>query len=108
MPAEISATDLAARLDGPDADAVLLLDVREQWEWDLARIDGARLIPMNRIPLHLSELPDDRALVVICHHGVRSYQVALFLEHNGFENVLSLQGGIEDWARTVDPSIARY
>ncbi|WP_051229192.1 rhodanese-like domain-containing protein [Paludibacterium yongneupense] len=105
---EISAIELADRLAGPDADACLLVDVREQWEWDRVHIEGARLIPMNRIPLHLSELPDDKTLVLICHHGVRSYQVGLFLRNNGFERVLSLRGGMEDWAVQVDPSLARY
>jgi rhodanese-related sulfurtransferase len=65
-------------------------------------------MPMNLIPLRLSELPDDQPIVTICHHGVRSYQVGLYLQNAGFEQVLSLKGGVDAWANEVDPTMAHY
>jgi rhodanese-related sulfurtransferase len=63
---------------------------------------------MNLIPLRHNELPDDKPIVVYCHHGMRSMQVALFLEHAGFSDVYNLSGGIEAWSVQIDPSVARY
>jgi len=85
-----------------------LLDVREPWELAICRIDGALAMPMASVPPRQQELDPDAETVVICHHGVRSYQVALFLERNGFTNVLNLSGGIAAWADDVDPSMPRY
>ena len=107
MVREISATDLAGQLADP-ASAPVLVDVREPWEWQLAHIDGSVHLPMNLIPLRMNELPDDRPLVVICHHGVRSYQVGLYLSSAGFDDVASLKGGVEAWATQVDSTMARY
>jgi rhodanese-related sulfurtransferase len=108
MVAEISAIELAAWLNDTSRAQPLLLDVREGWECALARIEGSTHIPMNLIPLRLSELPDDTPIVTVCHHGVRSFQVGLFLKNNGFEEVLSLKGGVEAWANDVDQSMAHY
>ncbi len=92
--------------------APLLLDVREDWEVALAAIrpPGATLrhIRMGEIPQRLAELPAGRPIVCLCHHGVRSQQVAAFLERRGFEQVFNLSGGIDAWACQVDPSVARY
>ncbi|KMN37264.1 sulfurtransferase [Chromobacterium sp. LK1] len=107
MVQEIRARDLAAALADNSAEPPLLLDVREAWEVQLCMIPGSQHIPMNLIPLRMSELPD-APIVVICHHGVRSAHVARFLLDAGFEQVLSLAGGVEAWAAEVDPQMARY
>ena len=86
----------------------LLLDVREPWEYQTCRIEGSTLAPMNTIPARVQELDPDTETVVICHHGARSLQVALFLERNGFSNLYNLQGGINAWADQVEPTMPRY
>ncbi|OWY38099.1 sulfurtransferase [Xenophilus sp. AP218F] len=108
MVREISAPELAARLADSAAGPLLLLDVREGWEWDIARIEGSVHMPMNLIPLRQGELPDGVTIVAICHHGVRSAHVAMYLQDVGFDDVLSLAGGVEAWASQVDPTMARY
>ena len=82
--------------------------MREQWEWDKARIEGARHIPMREIAARLGEIDRDKDVVAICHHGGRSMQVAMFLEKNGFAKVHNLQGGVDAWSRTVDPAVPLY
>jgi len=96
-----------ALLDKPEA-APLLLDVRESNEFAYCRIDGSLHIPMGEIVSRLSELDPDRTTVVVCHHGMRSFQVAQFLETQGFGQVVNLSGGIDAWAREVDPAVPRY
>jgi rhodanese-related sulfurtransferase len=96
--------DYLAEVDTPP----LLLDVREPWEFQHCHIDGSRLIPMRVIPSALDELETDRETVVICHHGVRSRSVAMFLEQAGFTNVINLTGGVDAWAKEVDPSMPKY
>jgi rhodanese-related sulfurtransferase len=99
--------DLAARLqDG--GEPPLLLDVREPWEFGICRIEGARSLPMRQIPAALGEFDRDGELVVICHHGIRSQQVAAYLDYQGFGNVINLSGGVAAWARDVDPSMPTY
>ena len=88
--------------------APLLLDVREEDEVRLCALPGSLHIPMNLIPLRHNELPDDIPIIVYCHHGIRSLNVARYLAHVGFENVANLQGGIDAWARQIDPSLPRY
>ena len=85
-----------------------LLDVREPWEYQLARIDGSELVPMQTIPNHAEQLDRSHPTVVICHHGTRSLQVVAYLERQGFENLHNLQGGIDAWARQVDPRVPLY
>lgn len=104
----ISPAALKAWLDDPGRDKPLLLDVREPWEFERCHIEGAVLLPMNAIPARLAELPRDRDIVVICHHGVRSYHVARFLEHHGFSRVINLAGGVDAWAKEADPSMPTY
>ena len=86
----------------------LLLDVREPWEFRICQIEGSQLIPMGQIPAALKALDPGRETVVICHHGIRSRQVAMFLDYQGFANVINLAGGVEAWARDVDRQMATY
>jgi rhodanese-related sulfurtransferase len=86
----------------------LLLDVREPWEFELARIEGSLLLPLGQVPAHLDELDPARETVVICHHGVRSMQAAFFLQSRGFRNIINLAGGIDAWSREVDPNVPAY
>ena len=104
----VTAPELAAKLADPAQEQPLLLDVRENWEFETCHIAGSTQIPMHLIPLRAGELPDEREIVCICHHGARSMQVASFLERNGFENVTNLTGGIHAWAMQVDPSMPKY
>lgn len=85
-----------------------LLDVREPWEFQLAHISGSDLIPMQTIPSQVDQLNRSHPTVVICHHGTRSLQVVAFLERLGFDNLHNLQGGIDAWARQVDPRVPLY
>ena len=104
---QMPATELnqyLAEADNPP----LLLDVREPSEYRTCRIDGSQLIPMQQIPGHIDDLDPARETVVICHHGVRSFQVALYLERYGFDDVINLSGGVAAWARDVDPSMTTY
>ena len=86
----------------------VLLDVREPWEYQTCRIEGSTLAPMNTIPARTQDLDPEKETVVICHHGARSFQVALFLERNGFSNLYNLQGGVHAWADQVEPTMPRY
>jgi rhodanese-related sulfurtransferase len=85
-----------------------LLDVRELWEIETARISGTINIPMARVPERLGELNSDLQTAVLCHSGGRSRRVAEYLEACGFRHVANVSGGIDLWSQTVDPSIARY
>ncbi len=104
----MTAPELAARLADQAAEQPLLLDVRENWEFETCHIAGSTQIPMHLVPIRAGELPDDREIVCICHHGARSMQVAAFLERNGFDNVTNLTGGVHAWAVQVDPSMPKY
>ena len=94
------------------AGAPLVLDVREGWELQTASIrpDGFELrsIPMNEVPARLAELPQDRPLAVLCHHGGRSQRVAMFLEQQGYTHVANIAGGIDAWSQERDPGVPRY
>lgn len=89
-------------------EAFLLLDVREAQELAVVSVEDHSHIPMQQIPARLNELPKDRPIVVMCHHGSRSMQVTMFLRQQGFENATNLAGGIDQWAVRVDQSLARY
>ncbi|HEX2333365.1 MAG TPA: rhodanese-like domain-containing protein [Burkholderiales bacterium] len=104
----ITAGQLAAWLADTGRDKPLLLDVREPWEWETARIEGSQHVPMREVPVRLAEIDRQREVVAICHHGGRSQQVAMFLEKNGFSKVHNLQGGVDAWSRTVDPAVPLY
>ena len=86
----------------------VILDVREPWEFETARIEGAKNIPMGDIPARVQELDPEEHIVVVCHHGVRSLTVTNWLRQQGFEKVQSMRGGIDGWARTVDPKMPLY
>ncbi|MCK4710171.1 MAG: sulfurtransferase [Gammaproteobacteria bacterium] len=90
------------------ATSPLLLDVREPWEFDICSIDNSILIPMGQIPTKLEQLNPQQEIVVICHHGIRSAQVCHYLEHQGFDQLINLSGGVEAWARDVDINMAVY
>jgi rhodanese-related sulfurtransferase len=87
---------------------VLILDVREPFEIELAPFPGATHIPMGDIPARIGELDPGRETVVVCHHGVRSAQVATYLARSGFARVLNLTGGIDAWSSDADPATPRY
>ena len=101
----ISAGELRERLDAGDRRA--LLDVREPWEFGLARLEGSKLIPMGEISERVSELDPAAETVVICHHGTRSAYVTRALTRAGFRRVLNLEGGLDAYA-DVDASVPRY
>ena len=105
---EISARDAASHRENAPPGECTLLDVREDKELLLARIDGAVHIPMTDIPRRMGELDPRKEVIVFCHHGQRSYKVAAFLKQQGFPTVKSLAGGIDAWSLEVDPTVPRY
>ena len=105
---QISAPELAAWLADAGREKPVLLDVREPWEYEKARIEGAQLVPMREVPSRLEEIDPDKDVVAICHHGGRSQQVAMFLEKAGFTRMHNLVGGVDAWSRTVDPTVPLY
>lgn len=86
----------------------LVLDVREPWERQVCALADTKHVPMREVPGRLDELPRDGPIVVLCHHGNRSRQVAFFLAERDYPEVYNLRGGINAWAREVDPSMATY
>lgn len=87
----------------------VLLDVREPWEYDAAHITGSLLMPMGDVPSRaFQELDPEAHIVVICHHGVRSLNVTVWLRNQGFESAQSLAGGIQAWSERIDSSVPRY
>lgn len=105
---EITPGDLSAWLTDASRAAPLLLDVREPWEFDICRIEGSQPIPMTQLISRWPELDPEAPTVVICHHGVRSYQVAHFLTRSGFAQAVNLRGGVAAWAAEIDPEMPRY
>ena len=103
---ELSVRRFAEKRDAREN--VVLLDVREPYEVAAASLPDATLIPMMEIPARYAELPRDKAIVVMCHHGVRSESVAAFLEANGYTDVANLTGGIAAWSNEIDPSVPHY
>lgn len=88
-----------------------LIDVREPHEFALAKIEGATLIPMRAVPGELQDLEaraDEAALIVYCHHGVRSLNVVNWLREQGIEACQSMSGGIDEWSLRIDPAVPRY
>jgi len=107
VPEEWDPGEVARRL-GDHPATIVLLDVREPYERELAVIEPSIHIPMQEVPQRLAELPRDRTVVVYCHSGVRSSMVAGYLEQQGFRSVANLGGGIDAWSRRVDPKVPRY
>jgi rhodanese-related sulfurtransferase len=87
---------------------VLFLDVREPWEYDASHIDGSVLIPMREIPSNLQRIENSDQIVVFCHHGMRSLDVAAWLRTQGVEGARSMAGGIDRWSTEIDPKVPRY
>jgi rhodanese-related sulfurtransferase len=105
---QIRAHQLAEWLADESRSKPVLLDVREAREIELCSLPGSQHIPMHSVPLRCEELNPDQEIVVICHHGGRSMQVAMFLENKGFAAVHNLAGGVDGWATEVDPTMRRY
>jgi rhodanese-related sulfurtransferase len=103
---QLSVTDLKIKIDNQEP--LLLLDVREPNEFQYAHIANSVLIPLGQISVRLDELNKQQAIVVICHHGFRSQQVALYLEHSDFSDIANLHGGIDAWSVYCDTSVPRY
>jgi len=95
--------DLLAR-----GEKIFFVDVREQWEYDTARIAGTTLIPMRDIPANLARLEEAGEVILLCHHGIRSLDAAAWLRSQGLEHVRSMAGGIDRWALEVDSAVPRY
>jgi rhodanese-related sulfurtransferase len=107
MEYEITPEEVKTKLEA--AEEFTLLDVREPWEFDTARIDGAKLMPMGDVPSRAhQELDPEDSIVVICHHGVRSMNVTVWLRQQGFEKVQSMRGGIDAWSKRVDAKVPMY
>ncbi|MEK7715672.1 MAG: rhodanese-like domain-containing protein [candidate division NC10 bacterium] len=103
---QIAPQELKTRLDRNDRP--FLLDVRQDWETRLCRLENALHIPIEEIEVRTDELNPEDEIVVYCHQGVRSAAVAEYLRQLGFKNVKNLAGGLDSWARTVDSSMRRY
>ena len=109
LPYEIEPGALAELLQNNGQSHFVLLDVREPWEVEIGALPGVVCMPMGDVPSRaFAELDPDRPIVTICHHGVRSLNVAAWLRKEGFEQSQSLAGGMDAWSTQVDPSIPRY
>lgn len=104
----ITPRQLKAWLDDASRARPVLLDVREPWEHAICGLAGSVQLPMNAVPARAEELDPAVDTVVICHHGTRSFHAGMFLERRGFARVYNLVGGVDAWAREVDPSMAVY
>ena len=87
---------------------LIILDVREKWEYDICHIKESVHIPMGQIAERKDELNMEDTIIVVCHHGIRSRMVAKYLDGEGFEEVLNLTGGVDAWSKTVDESMKKY
>ncbi|MBL6987679.1 MAG: rhodanese [Methylobacter sp.] len=103
---QLSATELKTRIQNEPH--LFLLDVREPHEFEFTHIENSVLIPLNQIPQRLGELNLQQEIVVICHHGIRSSQACLYLNHAGFKHIANLTGGIDAWSCDCDNSVPRY
>jgi rhodanese-related sulfurtransferase len=106
MVKSLSAPEVKALLENETE--IVLLDVREQWEYDLVHIPGARLAPLSEFREHFASLDKNAKTIVYCHHGSRSLNACAFLAGNGFREVYNLEGGINSYSAFVDPSLATY
>ncbi len=100
-------TDTLRELRESGAD-IQLVDIRDDWERQICALSGTIDIPMARLPHELDRLSPDTPVVVLCHHGVRSMQVAAWLRQQGFAGAVSIRGGIDAWARQLDPTLPLY
>ena len=104
---EFNALELSTYLHSCET-TPLLLDVRQPWEFDVCKIDNSVLLPMAQVPERISSLDATREIVVICHHGIRSRRVGHFLKQSGFDKIINLSGGVDQWAKTVDNKMSTY
>lgn len=103
---QITPEELNEYLDG--GNTPLILDVRESWEYEICHIDNSLHISMSEVISRIDELNPDDEIIVMCHHGGRSQQVGNYLETQGFKNIINLAGGIDAWAKSIDPSMKQY
>jgi rhodanese-related sulfurtransferase len=103
---QIDPREVKRRLDA--GEQLLLVDVREPWEFDLCRIVGAKLVPLGSVPSNLPVFDQDDEVVIYCHHGKRSLDAVVWLRQQGVEGARSMAGGIERWSREIDPAVPRY
>ncbi|MFD6393150.1 rhodanese-like domain-containing protein [Nocardia sp. NPDC060259] len=103
---DIDVTDLKAMLDS--SEPVTILDVRSPMEFDIAHLEGSLLIPMQELPTRLAELPKEKLIIVLCHHGGRSARAVAFLRSQSFDNTRNLAGGIDAWSAEIDPALPQY
>lgn len=106
LPLQIDVRELARWRD--DGLAHAILDVRETWETEICLIPGSLCVPLGLITSSTDRIPVDRPVAVACHHGMRSMQAVAWLRRNGYENVTNLAGGVDAWARQIDPSMSTY
>ncbi len=104
---QLTVQELKEQLDKGNSKLVLL-DVREPWERNICELPGTTAIPMREVPARADELPKDAEIVVVCHHGIRSQQVANYLARVGFNNLSNLVGGVNAWAHEIDPKMSTY
>ncbi len=102
----ITPEELKIKLDA--GESPVLLDVREVWEYEIGHIEGSSNISMSNVQRMLESLKPDDEIVVICHHGIRSFQIANYLEDNGYKKIVNLTGGVDAWAESVDTDMAQY
>ena len=103
---QISVQEVNARI--ARGDKMLVIDVREPWEFALCKLPCAKLIPLGSLPSNLNLLLDADDVVCYCHHGIRSLDAAVWLRQQGVENAKSMAGGIERWSAEIDPNVPRY
>jgi len=102
---QITVKELKRRIDA--GENVYILDVREPWEYVIAHI-GGRLIPQDEVPQRLAEIDRNREVIVHCHSGIRSQQIAELLKRSGYPRVANLAGGINAWSEEIDPKVPKY
>jgi adenylyltransferase/sulfurtransferase len=103
---QIDPLEVKRRLDA--GEQLLLVDVREPWEFDICRIAGAKLMPLGSLPSNLPVFEQADEIIIYCHHGMRSLDAVAWLRQQGVEGARSMAGGIERWSREVDPAVPRY
>ena len=102
----ISPTELKERMTR--GDDIQVIDVREPFEHEVARVEGAQLLPLSRFPEWADALDPEAEIIFMCHHGIRSAQVCAYLARQGFKRLYNLAGGIDSWSWEVDESVPRY
>ena len=103
---QIDPLEVKRRLDA--GEQLLLVDVREPWEFDICRIGGAKLVPLGSVPSNLPTFEQAGEIIIYCHHGMRSLDAVAWLRQQGVEGARSMAGGIERWSREIDPAVPRY